>query len=413
MLCRPQDSKSSALRSGHSSSTRRMSIPEHLPRKLHFCCDESSCAVTSGLTTSCIWLLLRRWKEMWLASLPVSSGRKRLKSITFMGPDTASHLVIRRPRRCARAPKMLRSSVWMRTWTENDALVEIGAEDARSTVRPLVSALGTTRLWCRRQPGLAYSGRTLRRAPLIHRLEDLFWRRRADVILPLTDISKELWGADNSEGMQVSTLRAFRSSCARARNVAGELPLIPHKLHLQVRTASTVSACVNPNCTAPEELKWPSGGGLVAAALDRCNWCGKALLTMARCGNCGRWLFTGVYREGDSSLHPRHRWTGELVTFCSTGGRGRRLLVRLQYPAAFGYPMESSVSLKWAAECPNCSETAEDFDFVGISDQSALPLTAETMLAEMPPLSTQANEWLPARGRRILVFSAVKEKLLG
>ncbi len=286
---------------------------------------------------------------------------------------------------------------------EDNELADVGASDARRAVEPLVAAK-VIKNCSSELKGARVLWQALRCAPLIHRLEDFFWRRRSDVILPLADISAELWNSENADALRATT--RILQLCARAREQAGDLPLIPHKLHLQVRTASTVSACVNSNCSAPPVSRLEGGGGLVAAVKDRCSWCGKSLLTLARCGNCGEWFFTGVFRDEDSSLHPRVRWVGEnsSLRFARPAQGNESSWFDFDTRQCLGRT-ENSIPLTWVDACPNCSEPSREFYPVGIGDQLALPIVAETILSEMPPFPSQSNAWLPARGRRLLVFS--------
>jgi len=286
---------------------------------------------------------------------------------------------------------------------EDDMLAPVGGGEALRVLEPLVGTEVLHRC-TETDSGAMLLWQGLRHAPLVHELQNLFWRRRSEVILPLTEISRELWNSDEPNAMQATA--TLLQLCARARRSALELPLVPHKLHLQVRTARTVSACLNPACSAPEEIRLPGGGGLVAEVVDVCRWCGKAMLTLARCGTCGEWVFAAVMHDEDSSLHPRHRWAEEIpsLRFAIFGNGAdsfwfdlgtRRCLERTA----------NSVPLRWVQECPNCSAAGADFEAVGIGDQLALPVVAETILAKMPAVVAAENMWLPARGRRLLVFS--------
>jgi DEAD/DEAH box helicase domain-containing protein len=64
-----------------------------------------------------------------------------------------------------------------------------------------------------------------------------------------------------------------------------------------------------------------------------------------------------------------------------------------------------NVFLEKVETCPNCNADSQEFAPVGFGDGLALPLVAETLLSAMPPVSGAERDWLPARGRRLLVFS--------
>ena len=66
---------------------------------------------------------------------------------------------------------------------------------------------------------------------------------------------------------------------------------------------------------------------------------------------------------------------------------------------------DETIYLDKVESCPNCDASTEEFTAVGFGDGLALPLVAETLFSEMPTVHGAEREWLPARGRRLLVFS--------
>src|SRR5688572_18879791 len=64
-----------------------------------------------------------------------------------------------------------------------------------------------------------------------------------------------------------------------------------------------------------------------------------------------------------------------------------------------------NIFLKRVEHCTNCGADTNAFAPVGFGDGLALPVVAETLLAAMPPTAGPNAGWLPARGRRLLVFS--------
>lgn len=247
----------------------------------------------------------------------------------------------------------------------------------------------------------------LSRAPLVARLEDALWTARDRVVVPLRQLAADLWG-DASEASVKGSIRLLQWA-ARARRRADELPLVAHKLHLMVRAAGTVSACVDPACTAPTGRRLPGGGRLVADAGDMCPDCGGGMLTLARCTNCGEWLLAGIHRLADNTLHPRHRW---YRTESAPDHRYARP-GRIEGCQFFSYQPETricetglhAVRMTWIEACPTCGESPDAFGPIGLPDALTLPLVAETLLTAMPPEAGERRSWLPAEGRRLLVFS--------
>lgn len=278
------------------------------------------------------------------------------------------------------------------------------ANAARLCVQPIVGSAAIDGLADNEVPASVLY-HTLARAPIISRLEDVLWGGRDRGVLQLRELALALWASDD-ENSVTATARLLQLG-ARARRNTTELPVLPHKLHLMARAPSTVSVCLNVKCTALSH-RIPLGGRLVADGIDHCPDCGGAMLTLCRCGRCGQDLISGVYRA-DNTLNPRPRWH-----------------IRLQEPkaeywfarlvAADGFPFDlrsrrceedtgETAWLERLTQCPNCTADPSSFEPVGFGDGLGLPLVVETLVADMPVIPSQSREWLPGRGRRLLVFS--------
>jgi DEAD/DEAH box helicase domain-containing protein len=290
------------------------------------------------------------------------------------------------------------------TFLDEKALVEepIIADAARRTVAPLVSAAAVSRTAGEYAPArVLYM--TLRHSPIISQLEDALWQSRANGILRLRELALKVWDRDDEESLR-ATARLLQLG-SRARENAADLPLIPHKLHLMARAPVTVSVCMNPRCNA-ENNRFPGAGRIVTEATERCQDCGSATLTLCRCGRCGEVMFSGIRRD-DNTLNLRPRWrsgepSGEQYWYAQQAGEEGTpfdLATRLCEDA------DDSIFLHRVEECPNCGADTEVFAPVGFGDGLALPLVAETLLTSMPSSAGAKADWLPARGRRMLVFS--------
>ena len=66
---------------------------------------------------------------------------------------------------------------------------------------------------------------------------------------------------------------------------------------------------------------------------------------------------------------------------------------------------QNSVWLEERNTCPNCAADSEEFRPLSLSDGLVLPVVAETLLSTMPVMRGAARAWLPAQGRRLLIFS--------
>ena len=277
------------------------------------------------------------------------------------------------------------------------------AADVRQAVRSLVSetVLDAT-------DGDAYPARVLYRAlersSLIARAADVLWEARSMGIVSLPALTKAIWGTPNEETIRATT--NLLQLGARARLRADALPLLPHKLHLMARSPSAMSVCMNDGCSQVEG-RFPSAGGIFAGALDQCPVCKSGTLTLCRCERCGEALLAGVWRA-DNTLNPRPRW-----------GAGEENEQSHWYvlpgPGSTSTPFSldsrecdevgRTVFLQRIEECPNCGADKEEFAAIGIPDSLGLPIVAETLLSTMPPMPEPKRAWLPAEGRRLLVFS--------
>ena len=276
------------------------------------------------------------------------------------------------------------------------------SEAARRILKGLVSDEAVSQLnWENRPAAVLFEG--LSQAPIVHKLEDVLWCNRQKTLLILPALAEALWGEINEEAVR-ATADLLQIS-ARARERSGDLPLVPHKLHLLVRGPGTASVCLNPSCSCGAE-RMTNGGRLIAGAADICPTCSSAMLTLCRCSRCGEALFAGLYRN-DNSLHPRPRWHDDppppktLYRFACFGDE-------FAFDLNDRYCEDSSgatVGLRWVDQCPHCGADEEQFRPLGLADGISLPLTAETLVSSMPPIGTSSRDWSPAGGRRLLVFS--------
>jgi DEAD/DEAH box helicase domain-containing protein len=276
------------------------------------------------------------------------------------------------------------------------------AEIARRTIGPLVGATAIAETFGEDCPAKVLHD-SLRYSPVVMRLEDALWDSRTQGILRLRDLSQKIWERDDEVALR-ATARLLQLG-SRAREVVDGLPLVPHKLHLMARAPVTVSVCLNPRCTAAEN-RLLDGGRIVTEAIDRCPDCGRAMLTLCRCGRCGEAMLAGIHRD-DNTLNPRQRWyspeLGETQYWYASPGGERGTPFDLNSRSCDH--SEESVFLQKIETCPNCGANKDAFQPVGFGDGLALPLVAETLVTAMPPVAGAQRDWLPARGRRLLVFS--------
>lgn len=293
-------------------------------------------------------------------------------------------------------------------FVEGDSLIEDDAlaGAVRSYMTPLVSQKTIEGLQSERTPAkVLYEA--MARAPIVARLEQILWDRRSENVVPLAQLAEALW-ADNGEQALRATAVLLQLGM-RARLRAGDLPLIPHKLHLLARAPVTISACINPDCTVPiDHPRLSDGGRLLAEAVERCPDCDCCMVTLCRCAQCGQDLIAGVTRS-DGTLNLRARWgksdppqKTEYAYAIRTQSGGTPFELRTRELMDL---TDEQVFLKFVRQCPTCGADQTEFKALGLADGLALPVVAETILAEMPVEPRKERIWLPARGRRMLIFS--------
>ncbi|MBB6053886.1 DEAD/DEAH box helicase [Armatimonas rosea] len=237
-------------------------------------------------------------------------------------------------------------------------------------------------------------------APLVHKAESILWGRKR---LRIDELADDLFDVVNAESIQ-ATIALLRAGAA-ARKRAGDLPLLPHRMHLLVRGPEGVSVCLNPTCTAPATMRLPSLGGVFSGQGSLCPDCGAASKEVLRCPVCGEWVLGEqdrkihyVLAEGDTS-------SGPILTLDPVSGQRRGA-------------NSGGIRVRAVANCPRCSaqndggdETIESepqtrlFLPLIASTDLALSIVAETTLAALPVLPVAERQALPAEGRRLLAFS--------
>jgi len=278
-----------------------------------------------------------------------------------------------------------------------DQLVSGFEEEARAVVETLVgtshpgSGMAAEILW----EGLRYSN-------LVKKLEELLWSRRGKRLVRLREVVQALWG-NVGEKEETATTRLLQL-CSRARRSVLELPLIPHKLHLQVRSSGTMATCLNPNCDCSDLPRFPGGGRLSLDVSEHCVSCGCRNFTLARCEECGEVLLTGVTGHDQQFFHLRHMWWPRVDEAAyAVMGRGPFTLSFRDRSVYSNEP--DAIPVDFIQSCPRCGTDKADFSAIGLPDALALPMLAETLLTELPEKGTELQDWLPAKGRRLLVFS--------
>jgi DEAD/DEAH box helicase domain-containing protein len=256
----------------------------------------------------------------------------------------------------------------------------------------------------------------------------------SEEIVSLNQLAKKTWGVTNTSSIQATIL--LLRLCASARRESSEMPLLPHRLHLLVRSPEGLSVCLNSNCSGPDELKMPSLG-CVQSPADRCQFCNKITLPMHRCDTCGEWALAGHENSEDDIVEPGYfvrpkNHTYYLITPKESQQDLIEIIINTDSASFFNNKGESIKLYKAPCpihggacydkekcarqKCPNCgvewSVLSDDDNVRNLpckpmkgTESLAISLLAETVLAGLPSFPDDTRRWKPGGGKRLLCFS--------
>ncbi len=240
-------------------------------------------------------------------------------------------------------------------------------------------------------------------SPLLHKIESILWERKR---LSLSDLTLQVWGTTYEDAARATALLLQMGAAARKK--VSDYPLLPNRIHMLARPTDGLVVCLNSACSGPDYLKLDGFGCIAEGLRDRCIYCQSATLSLYRCDNCGTWVVAGVFDEMHLFLKP--------VLSSKLSDRIKYVVPRL-YPGAEHIVLDIASGrcdgrgtykciLYIIKECPHCNNDASgDWKPFAQSPSLALSILAESVLADLPEYPTAYNRWLPARGRRMLVFS--------
>ena len=240
-------------------------------------------------------------------------------------------------------------------------------------------------------------------------------RRRS----PITQLAEVVFPGGGLDAQRACL--ALLRLAASARVKADERPLLPHRLHALIRTATGVNVCLNARCRCESEDRYPGLGSLASNDRMTCNSCSSAALSLARCAGCGTAVLAGktIRKDGDDlwvPLDPLDNQRGNaavqfFVPSVQTNATPATDWIDVTRRVATTPRNGNASALIRVACCPKCNEQlvgdADAWDLVAVPDRLARAVAAEALVAELPPigLSAEARKCRPAEGRRLLMFS--------
>lgn len=204
-----------------------------------------------------------------------------------------------------------------------------------------------------------------------------------------------------SPSMEPKTLLNIFTIGAKARLNDNELPLLPHKLHLQVRSSQGFSVCSNRNCP---DSKIDGIGKIHHGTFYNCTTCQSPTLNLVRCSECSEHFYHGKFNDKDT-LYLERFFKDDIKSENSHILSFKESSEAIYISKDGKKCSEHDYNNKFYKHsvCPVCSN--EEFYGLSVSDQFLIPLVSETMLVNMPEIDKEVNVFLPARGRRLLTFS--------
>lgn len=410
MLCRPQDSvffgrdlRAVVLDEAHLYTSTLAAEVTLLLRRLYDKCGLRSEDVCQYATSATIATGPRQEKQRQLREFASTLFSKPPEMVhPILGLQATSSLPLPEPPAQAPAPGLLLETavdidtIRMPPDGKEEMVIDPkGCRRMTPMLEQLISAekVAQALSTCNDQPARLLLA--LRYSPQVHHLEQLLRSRKQK----LTDLAQHLWGDESEESQEATVL--LLNLCASARESLGAPPLIPHRLHQMLRPSEGFSVCCNPSCG---EADFPGLGKLYPGRQERCECCDALCLSLFRCQSCGEHMVAGSTKAGRIQTPAV---ADPDIFFSLMGGTPKVLDFRKGREAGHGARIEGLNCFR-CSECPRCGEASRTFRPIQSATSVVLSILAETMLAELPPIATQhvgTNEYLPARGRRLLAFS--------
>ena len=307
-------------------------------------------------------------------------------------------------------------------WLEAPTIIEDGIDEAelavnesmcdklRSNLATIVSHSHLQELDPNENRPAVLLHKSLSAAPIIHRLGKILWDHPH---ISLTELGERIF--DEQTEHSVRAVTKLLQLAASARLAPTSYPLVPHRIHVMARPVDGLTVCLNANCSSSEN-RLPPLGAVTTGYQEICEFCESSTLSLERCRNCGEWLLAG--QEFNSTIVPALPRTrgnkdesqlSQHLLFQVDGlvSSGETVYIDPATGERQGSGAPGTVRLSKHTECPNCQVEETQIASFHSGTPLTLSILAETLLAQLPefPASEGGNEWLPARGRRLLAFS--------
>ncbi len=243
--------------------------------------------------------------------------------------------------------------------------------------------------------------------------------------LPLRELAARLFGAAGSNELEAT--RRLLQIGAVARPAVSAHPLLPNRVHYLVRPPEGLSISFCPDRKPPNAPTLKGKAYIFSNAREpfSSSQDSSLPLTLSRCRESGEWFIAGVRSQrGDGTYleevpqkigrgwgHDDEedavvRRSVEFYLLEEPVGIHSEHSVYDYHTGKLGGRGDPGIDLWKIEESPRTgNQLIESARYFGSLGRLQLALLAETALMEMPMLASKHNLWLPARGRRLLIFS--------
>lgn len=254
-------------------------------------------------------------------------------------------------------------------------------------------------------------------------IQGVLWNHGEPKRIPLAELSERVFG--RRDGAALEAVRQILQVGAIARNQAGDLPLVPNRMHYLMRGPEGVMMAFGDD-TADGMVRIADGRHVFSAGADPSVLAVGARhpLTLFRCIGSGWWgvagkLVNGVIEpvaqsvilygvDDDPNFDPENPTASQpgRARFFSLDEVPDCQSIRFD-PTTGRYGAMGAVQLWEVKACPlsGIALTSESVGWFSSGARLQLSIVAETALAAMPEYPDDTKAWKPARGRRLLVFS--------
>ncbi len=268
----------------------------------------------------------------------------------------------------------------------------------------------------------------LKTSPLLAKIEDILWHGDGKRI-SLEALASQIFSSTSLSALKATVNLLYISSIARAS--VEEYPLVPNKIHFAVSSPNGLQVYFDKNLSKYfKENNYKEDCYIFANSpyLDNHFETFTYPLSLIRDQYSGRFYVVGKMRDSEKgkileSLTVDFSRDNDAQQQ-SNGSHLSLFMLEKQeenIPIWYFNPSTSEILqsqpsadvevwVKLYEPISNKPRSEEDLKCFNSGSHFQLQILAETLLVNLPELPSKSNQWLPARGRRLLVFSDSRTK---